>query len=140
MSRRLDSFCRFSLTTTGTWAQTGGLTPSASQSSCCLGVLGRCSSARITWVMPMVMSSTTLASRNTGEPSARAITKSSIFAFSNVGSPRTRSTTFVSPSSGVRNRSARPSPGPRLRSRQKPSYPEYEFPVRACTISRVQSQ
>src|SRR5258706_340592 len=25
LSRRLDSFCRFSLTTTGTWAQTGGV-------------------------------------------------------------------------------------------------------------------
>ena len=69
LSRRFDSFCRFSFTTTGTCAQIGGVCPSASQSSCCLGVLGRCSSARITCVIFMVTSSTTLASRKTAEPS-----------------------------------------------------------------------
>ena len=49
------------------------------------GVFGRCSSARITWVMPMSMSSTTLARMNMGEPSLRRITKSSIVSLANVG-------------------------------------------------------
>src|SRR5262249_45462359 len=73
------------LTRIGACAHTGGSAPSASHNNCCFGAFGRCSSARITCVIPISMSSTTLASRNTGEPSPRAITKSSISAFSNVG-------------------------------------------------------
>jgi hypothetical protein len=45
---------------------------------------------------------------NSTEPSPRAMTKSSIVAFSNAGLPRIRSMTIVVPSSGVRKRSARP--------------------------------
>ena len=37
MSRRLESFCRFSLTMTGTCAQTGGATPSALPQQLLLG-------------------------------------------------------------------------------------------------------
>ena len=67
MSRRFDSFWRFSFTSTGTWANTGSSPPPrACHSSSAFGVLGRCSSPRMTWVMPMSMSSTTLASRNIG--------------------------------------------------------------------------
>ena len=110
MSRRLDSFLRDSLTSTGTCAHDGGSWPSASHSSCCLGVLGRCSSPRTTWVMPISMSSTTLASTKIGRPLPRSRTKSSIESLANVTSPRTASWTTVVP---VRDAEAqRPGPGP----------------------------
>ena len=98
-SRRFDSFCRFSFTSSGTCANTGSSPPSrALQSMMALGVLGRCSSARITWLIRMSMSSTTFASRNIALPLPRTRTKSSMRAFSNSGSPRMRSTTVVVPS------------------------------------------
>ena len=98
MSRRLDSFLRDSLTSTGTWAHDGGSWPSASHSSCCLGVFGRCSSPRTTWVMPISMSSTTLASTKIGRPLPRSRTKSSSESWANVTSPRMASWTTVVPS------------------------------------------
>ena len=78
---------------------------------CCFGVFGKCSSARTTCVMFMVMSSTTLAIKNTGVPLLRSNTKSSIVVFSNSTAPRTVSCTMVLPS-GTRKRSTRPGPGP----------------------------
>ncbi|MEV1169153.1 hypothetical protein [Nonomuraea sp. NPDC049784] len=46
-----------------------------------------------------------------------------------IGLSRTRSSTTVSPPSGVRNRSARPSANSSPRSRQNPSYPEVLGPA-----------
>ena len=124
MSRRFDSFLRASLTSTGTCAQTGGASPKADHSNCCFGVLDRCSSARTTWVIPISMSSTTLASTNNGEPLPRNSTKSSRCSCSNVTAPRITSSITVSPS-GTRKRNTRPGPGPSCRSREKPSYPGF---------------
>ena len=75
----------------------------------------------MTWVMDMSMSSTTLARTNKGAPFALTATKSSMAALGNSTTPRTTSVTVVIPSSGVRKRSARPSPRGSPRWRQKPS-------------------
>ena len=68
------------------------------------------SSPRITWVMPMSMSSTALARKKIGAPSDRTITKSWISAHSTRTSPRMRSVKLLTPSSGVRNRIVRGPP------------------------------
>ena len=82
------------------------------------GASSRCrSSPRITWVIPISRSSTALARKKIGLPSERTITKSEIVSHSTRTSPRTTSTKWLAPSSGVRNRiergrpsAARPSP------------------------------
>ena len=74
-SRRFDSFLRFSFTISGRWANTGrsDRLERLRTSSIAFGVtLGRCSSPRMTWVMPMSTSSTTLARKNIGVPFERA--------------------------------------------------------------------
>ena len=68
------------------------------------------SAPRNTWVMPISWSSTQLARKNVGLPSARATTKSSRLAWSKATSPRIRSLQAVEPSAGTLKRTARPSP------------------------------
>ena len=60
----------------GMWAYFGGSTPKALKSSRCFEVLERWSSPRITWVIFISMSSTTLTKWKTGSPLERKITKS----------------------------------------------------------------
>ena len=60
----------------------------------------------------MSMSSTTLARMNIAVPFERCSTKSSISAFSNTGSPRMRSTTFVEPSRACGTAAPGPRPAP----------------------------
>ena len=69
----------------------------------CRGVEDSRSSPRTTWVIFMSTSSTATASVYSGEPSARARTKSGTCSWSKVTSPRTRSVNVVDPS-GIRNR------------------------------------
>ena len=70
----------------------------------------------------MVMSSTTLASRKTGEPSPRAMTKSSISLLSKVGLATDQVDDHGLALVAAYGSAARASrPGARPRSRQKPS-------------------
>ena len=94
---------------------------SASHTRMPLGVVGSRSSPRITWVMAMSMSSTTLARTNSGAPLALTATKSSMAAQGNSTVAPDDVVDDGDPSSGVRNRRARPSPRGRPRWRQKPS-------------------
>ena len=59
-----------------------------------------------------------LATMNVGEPSPRRITKSSSSALANSTRPRMTTSNQVTPSSGVRKRTATPSPSDTFRSRQ----------------------
>ena len=56
---RLEIFLPCSFRIIGRWAYSGRVAPSAFKMLICLGVLFTWSSPRITWVMPMSMSSTT---------------------------------------------------------------------------------
>ncbi len=85
------------------------------------GVVGSWSSPRITWEMAMVRSSTALAKTKSALPLPFTQMKSSSARWGNSTSPRTRSCTSTTPSSGVRKRSALPSPRGSPRSRQYPS-------------------
>ena len=73
---RLEYGLPCAFTIIGRCANFGAGAPMAAYIATCLNVFSTWSSPRITWVMPMVMSSTTLPRWNTGEPSERTITKS----------------------------------------------------------------
>ena len=66
-------------------------------------------SARMTWLILISRSSTTPARTKSGSPFDFATTKSSIVEFAKRTSPRTRSSTTVTPSRGTLKRRARPS-------------------------------
>jgi hypothetical protein len=82
LSRRFESFLPWAFTSIGKWAHTGSATPRARRIRICFSTFDRWSSPRMTWVMPSSMSSTALASTNSGEPFARRSTKSSTVATS----------------------------------------------------------
>ena len=75
----------------------------------------------MTWVMPMSMSSTTLASTNNGAPDDLTTTKSSMASWAKTTSPRMRSWTTVVAVVGHPEAQGPALAGSRPRSRQKPS-------------------
>ena len=112
-SRRLDSFLRCSLTSSGRWANTGPVVEAEGVRE--QEVLRR--AVDVVLAADHVGDAHVGVVDGVGQQEHRravrrgAITKSSRSAFANSTSPRTRSSKAVTPSSGVRKRSARPVAG-----------------------------
>ena len=106
------------------------------------GVVGSWSSPRMTCEIAMVRSSTALASTKSALPLPFTQMKSSSARSGNSSSPRTRSCTRTTPSSGVRKRSARPSrgAGPGRGSARRSLASGRRPPPAACVRSSISSR
>ena len=109
---RLESLARSGPMIIGRWANLGGSNPRALNNCRWRGVLGSHSSARMMWLISIKWSSATTARWYVGKPSDFMIMKSFRVSFRHSTSPRIRSSTLVTPSLGMANRTTFDSPPP----------------------------